>query len=128
MHWRNSQNNLMNPRWIMMGLLPWRIFQEQQQRLLLKSPHMGLSSLCLGCNNVKQNIWNNQVRTPLTCSDLSWSLTISCRIIRYGSKPRNWSCLTSISYSVRWWIFHCSIHKGRHNTPKLDRSSETQLK
>ena len=42
--------------------------------------------------------------TPLTCRDLSWSLTTSWRISIPGSKPRNWSYLTSISCGVWWWL------------------------
>ena len=41
------------------------------------------------------------------------------RISSSGYKPSNWSCLTSVSCGVWWWIFHSSIHEGRHNTPKF---------
>ena len=58
---------------------------------------MGLYSLCIGRKISSQYIQTAQVVTPFTCSDISWSLTISCRISSSGSRPRNWSCLTSIS-------------------------------
>ena len=47
MHWRNFYNNRMYSNLVIMVLLPWRSFQAQQYIFLLKSPHMGLSSLCL---------------------------------------------------------------------------------
>ena len=80
----------------MMGLLPCRSFQAQQQTLLLKLPHMGLSNLWIGCNTSRRPSWTTQVGTPITCRYLYLSLTISCRISSSGSKPTSWSCLTSI--------------------------------
>ena len=88
---------------------------------------MGLSSLCLGCRISRQYFWTNQVGTLLTCIDLSWSLTISCRISSSGSKPSNWSWITSILCGVWWWIFHSYKHEGRQNTPKLDISCAAQI-
>ena len=127
MQWRPLQNNLIHWRWMMMGLLPWIILKAQQHILLLKSSHIGLYSLCLRCKVARQYIWNSQVITPLTCRNIYWTLTISWSISSPGSKPSKWSCLTSISCGVWWWIFHSYIHERRHNTPKLDRSCATQL-
>ena len=93
----------------------------------LKFPHVGLSSLGLGCKIARQYIWTIQVENPLTFRDLPWSLTIQCRIISSGSKPSNWSCLTSISCGFWWWIYHSSIHEVRHNIHKLDRSCATHI-
>ena len=89
---------------------------------------MGLYSSCLGWKILGKNSWNTQVVTPLTYRYISWSLTISCRISSSGSEPSNWSCLTSISCGVWWWILHSYPHYGRHNIPKLDISCTTQLK
>ena len=86
-----------------------------------------MPSLCLGCNISRQYIWTTQGVTPLMRKDLSWSLNISCRISSPGSKTRNWSCLNSVSCGVSWWIFHISIHEGRHNTTKLGISCATHL-
>ena len=80
---------------------------------------MGLSILCLWFKITRQYIWTNQVGTPLTRRDIYWSLAISWRIGSSGSKPRNLSCINSISCDVWWWIFRSSIHEGRHNTPNI---------
>ena len=84
-------------------------------------------SLCLWWNITRQDTWVAQVGTPLTCRYLSWSHNISCRISSSVCKPIKWSCLTSIPYSVWWWVFHISIHEGRHNNPKLDIFCSTQI-
>ena len=51
---------------------------------------MGLYSLFLRYNIVSQYSYTTQVATLLTCRDISLTLTISCRIITSGSKPRNY--------------------------------------
>ena len=111
----------------MVVLLLRRSLQSQQQILLLKSQLMGMSSLYLRCKITSKYIWNTQVGTPLTCRDLSRTLTISWRISSSGPKPRNWSCITSISYGFWWLVLNSSIHEGSQNTSKLDRSFTTQF-
>ena len=128
MYWRPLQDKLMSSSLMMMGLLPWRILQTQQQTLLLKSPHMCLSSLCLGYIIERQNSYDNQVGTPIMFRYLSLFLAISYRISSYGSKLSNWLWLTSISCGVWWWIFYSLMHERRHNNSKLDRSCSTYLK
>ena len=122
MHWRTFQNNEMNSSWMVMGLLPYRSLQAQQHKLLKKSLNIGLSSLCLGCKTIWQNISITEVATPLLCMDLSWSLTISCSISSYYSQPRNWSYLISIPCGVWWWGRHSSIYEVSHKIPKLEYS------
>ena len=118
-NWSPLHKNWMNSSWKKMGLLLCRSFQAQQQTLLLKSPHMGLSSLCLVCKIKIKHRCTTQVVTPLTYSSLSWSLTISCKVSISGSKFSNWLYLTSISCCFWWWIFHSSINKGRHKNPQI---------
>ena len=88
---------------------------------------MGLYILCIGCKIERQYSWTTQVGTPITCRNLYWKHNISCRIRISGSKPRNRSRLTSISCGFWWWIFHSSIHEGRHNKPKLYIYFATQI-
>ena len=88
--------NCIHSIWMMMWLLLWRIFQAQQHTLVLKLSHIGLFSLCLGWSIERKHRCTTQLSTPIPCRDLSWSLTISCRISSSGSKPIKWSCITSI--------------------------------
>ena len=55
--------------WMMVGFLPWRSFQVNQHILLLKSPHMGMSSLCLRCNIIRQYICKSKWE-PLSCAGM----------------------------------------------------------
>ena len=56
---------------------------------------MGLSSLCLGFKITRQYRLTIQVGNLRMYRDLSWILTISCRISSCGSKPSNWSYIDS---------------------------------
>ena len=98
----------------------WEVCNHNNIHYSLKYHHMVLSNICIGRKTTRQNIWTIQVGTPLMCRDISWSLTISFRISSSGSKPSNWSCLTSIWCGVWWWIFCSSIHEVRHNKPNWE--------
>ena len=49
--------------------------------------------------------------TALVCRNIFLTLNVSCRISSPGSKPKNWSCLTSISCGVWWWIYTVTFMK-----------------
>ena len=89
---------------------------------------MGLSSLFLRCNIARQYSWTTQVVTALRCRYIYWTLNISCIISSSGSKPSNWTCLTSIPCGVWWWISTVPFMREGTITPKwtnhVQRSSK----
>ena len=86
----------MNSSWILIGLLPYKRFLSQEQTVLLKVSTHGDVHFMSWVLLLRQRVCTNQVITPLTCRDISWSITISCIISSSSYKPRNWACLASI--------------------------------